>query len=83
MNDFGFLAPGRLLLLALPLALALGYLMLQARRRRYALRFTTIELLDQVAPDRPGWRRHLMPCGGGCRRGDSGLCPAGHRRRNP
>jgi Ca-activated chloride channel family protein len=63
MSDFGFLAPGRLLLLALPLALALGYLMLQARRRRYALRFTTIELLDQVAPDRPGWRRHLSAVG--------------------
>jgi Ca-activated chloride channel family protein len=63
MRDFDFLAPGRLLLLVLPLALAVGYLMLQARRRRYALRFTTIELLDQVAPDRPGWRRHLSAVG--------------------
>jgi Ca-activated chloride channel family protein len=63
MSDFGFLAPGRLVLLALPLALALGYLVLQARRRRYAVRFTTIDMLDQVAPDRPGWRRHLTALG--------------------
>ncbi len=63
MTDFGFLAPERLVLLGLPVALALGYLVVQARRRRYALRFTTIELLDDVAPDRPGWRRHLTALG--------------------
>lgn len=62
-EDFAFLAPGRLALLALPIALALGYLIVSARRRRYALRFTTIEMLDQVAPDRPGWRRHLTALG--------------------
>ena len=59
MNDFAFLAPGRLLLLVVPLALGVAYLLLQARRRRYALRFTTLDLLDEVAPDKPGWRRHL------------------------
>lgn len=63
MNEFGFLAPLRLGLLIVPLALGLAYLVLQARRRRYALRFTTIELLDEVAPDRPGWRRHLTAIG--------------------
>ena len=63
MSEFGFLAPERLVLLAFPIALALGYLVLQARRRRYALRFTTIDLLDEVAPDRPGWRRHLTALG--------------------
>jgi len=57
--DIDFLAPTRLVLLALPLALGAAYLVLQARRRRYALRFTTLDLLDEVAPDRPGWRRHL------------------------
>lgn len=62
-GDFGFLAPGRLVLLVLPVALAIAYLVVQARRRRYALRFTTIDLLDQVAPDRPGWRRHLTALG--------------------
>lgn len=63
MEDFSFLAPGRLALLALPVALVVGYLLVQARRRRYALRFTTLEMLDEVAPDRPGWRRHLTAVG--------------------
>jgi hypothetical protein len=34
MNDFEFLNPGRLLILVLPVALVIGYLVLQARRRR-------------------------------------------------
>ncbi len=63
MSDFGFLSPGRLAILILPVALTIGYLVLQARRRRYAMRFTTVEMLDQVAPDRPGWRRHLPALG--------------------
>ena len=63
MSDFGFLSPGRLAILILPVALMIGYLVLQARRRRYAMRFTTVEMLDQVAPDRPGWRRHLPALG--------------------
>jgi Ca-activated chloride channel family protein len=63
MSDFGFLSPARLLILALPIALVIGYLVLQARRRRYAVRFTTVEMLDEVAPDRPGWRRHLTALG--------------------
>jgi Ca-activated chloride channel family protein len=53
-----FLESGRLLLLALPLAAAIAYLVVMRRRERYALRFTNVELLDKVAPDRPGWRRH-------------------------
>ncbi len=63
MEDFAFLAPARLTLLVLPLALLLGYLLVSARRRSYALRFTTIEMLDEVAPDKPGWRRHLPAIG--------------------
>ncbi len=63
MSDFGFLSPARLAILILPIALTLGYLVLQARRRRYAVRFTTVEMLDEVAPDRPGWRRHLTALG--------------------
>jgi Ca-activated chloride channel family protein len=63
MSDFAFLSPGRLAILILPVALAVGYLVLQARRRRYAIRFTTVEMLDEVAPDRPGWRRHLPAVG--------------------
>ena len=59
MIALAFLAPARLVLLVLPIILAVAYLVVQARRRRYALRFTTLDLLDEVAPDRPGWRRHL------------------------
>jgi Ca-activated chloride channel family protein len=63
MSEFGFLAPVRLVLLALPLVLGVAYVAVQARRRNYALRFTTLEMLDEVAPDRSGWRRHLTAVG--------------------
>lgn len=63
MEHLVFLAPARLGLLVLPLALVVGYLIASARRRRYAVRFTTVEMLDQVAPDKPGWRRHLPALG--------------------
>ena len=59
MSDLSFLAPARLFLLAVPAALVIAYVVLAARRRRYALRFTTVGMLDRVAPDRPGWRRHV------------------------
>lgn len=54
-----FLRPSMLWLLAAVAALVGGYLFMQRRRRHYAVRFTNIELLDSVAPRRPGWRRHL------------------------
>lgn len=63
MNDLGFLAPVRLMLLVLPVALIAGYVLMAARRRKYALRFTTLDMLDEVAPDRSGWRRHLTALG--------------------
>lgn len=59
MSDLSFLEPSRLWLLLLPLGLVTAYLVLQRRRRRYAVRFTNVALLDEVAPDKPGWRRHL------------------------
>ena len=59
MDGFAFLSPLRLIALLIPAALGIGYLLTQARRRRYAIRFTTIDLLDEIAPDRPGWRRHI------------------------
>lgn len=58
-------SPGWLLLLV-PLAGLIGaYLLVQRRRVRYAVRFTNLDLLDKVAPRRPGWRRHI-PAGAFC-----------------
>lgn len=53
-----FIAPEWLWLL-IGVALLLGaYVVTQRRKNRYAVRFTNVELLDSVAPKRPGWRRH-------------------------
>ena len=54
-----FLVPSRLWLLVVVGALVAWYLTTQKRSDRYAVRFTNLALLDSVAPDRPGWRRHL------------------------
>lgn len=51
--------PTRLWLLAAVAALAIGYLVQQRRRSKYAVRFTNLKLLDRVAPKRPQWRRHV------------------------
>ena len=40
-------------------ALAVAYLVLLRRRRRDTMAFTNLELLDRIAPKRPGWYRHL------------------------
>jgi Ca-activated chloride channel family protein len=54
-----FLSPLRLWLLLAVVLLAAGYVVLQFRRKKYAVRFTNTQLLDTVAPKRPGWRRHV------------------------
>jgi Ca-activated chloride channel family protein len=58
--SWDFLAPGRLWLLLVVLAMVVVYVLAQQRRARHTVRFTQIELLDQIAPRRPGWRRHAV-----------------------
>jgi Ca-activated chloride channel family protein len=54
-----FLSPWRLLFLLAVLALFIVYLVVQRRRRVYALRFSSSELFDAVATSGPGYRRHV------------------------
>ena len=56
-----YLAPHWLWLLVVVAGLAVAFGLLQWRRRStFTVRFTNMELLDSVAPKRPGWRRHLV-----------------------
>ncbi|CAN5417672.1 VWA domain-containing protein [soil metagenome] len=54
-----FLEPTRLWFLLVVLGLIALYVGLQFMRPRYTVRFSNMQLLDKVAPKRPGWRRHL------------------------
>ena len=59
MMGISFLSPWRLLLLFVVVALGVTYALFQKRRSKYAVRFTNLALLESVAPNRPGWRRHI------------------------
>jgi Ca-activated chloride channel homolog len=56
-----FLAPLLLIGLLLVPALLLLYAWAQRRRSRYAVRVTNLDLLANLAPKRPAWRRHVPP----------------------
>jgi len=58
--DLMFLAPERFALLLVPIAFTALYLVRQRRRRAYVVRYTDLDLIDSVAPRRPGLRRHLV-----------------------
>ncbi|HEV8280908.1 MAG TPA: VWA domain-containing protein, partial [Candidatus Limnocylindrales bacterium] len=47
-------------LLAIPLAIA-AYVIVRRRRARYVVRFTNVDLLANLVPRRPAWRRHVPP----------------------
>jgi Ca-activated chloride channel family protein len=54
-----FLAPARLWLLLVVLALLVAYVVLQRRRPVYAARFTELDLLASLVPRSAAWRRHV------------------------
>jgi Ca-activated chloride channel homolog len=56
-----FQYPTALLLLAFVPLTALVYAAAQRRRRRFAVRFTNMDLLAGVVSDTPSWRRHIPP----------------------
>ncbi|HEY0641552.1 MAG TPA: VWA domain-containing protein [Pseudonocardiaceae bacterium] len=59
MSLSGFTSPIWFGLLGVAAALALGYVVVQRRRRRHVMRFTNLELLERVVPKRQGWPRHV------------------------
>ena len=64
MLALSFLAPVPAVAAASCRSLLLAaYVVSQLRRRGYVVRFTTMDLLDSVAPKRPRWRRHLPAIG--------------------
>ncbi len=55
-----FLEAGRLWFLLVVVGLAGFYIVVLRWRSRATIRFTQVDLLDEIAPERPNWRRHLV-----------------------
>ena len=60
-DNIEFLEAGRLWWLLSLAVLLVAYIAMQFVRRRAAMRFTQVKLLDKIAPERIGWRRHIPP----------------------
>nr|WP_296767102.1 VWA domain-containing protein [Rhodococcus sp. (in: high G+C Gram-positive bacteria)] len=58
MSLSDFASPWWLLFLLVVVGLVVGYVLVQRRRHRHTLRFSNMELLEKVAPTRPGYWRH-------------------------
>ena len=58
-----FLSAWRLLLLVAPLLLLVAYVLIQGRRHTQVVKFTSVSMLDSVAPKRSGWQRHIATAG--------------------
>ena len=56
-----FLSRGRLVLLLAVAALIAAYVVMQLRRKEYAVRFTNLALLREVVGRGPGVWRHVPP----------------------
>ena len=59
MSLTDFASPIWLMFALVVAALGVGYLLAQRRRQRHMLRFSNMELLERVAPRRPGPWRHV------------------------
>lgn len=55
-----FLEAGRLWFLLVVAALGVLYIVVLRWRSKTTVRFTQIDLLDEIAPQRPNWRRHVV-----------------------
>jgi len=56
-----FMSGWRLVLLLAPMALLFAYVLMQRRRHSQVLKFTSVDLLNSVAPNKSGWQRHVAP----------------------